>query len=231
MVWSVFGEIGPIVAHLVERVWWFARRQVSRPYGWVLPLALAPVAFISVLAGVGSDIGAVVGVLVAAIVICLFWQIYVNLWRGDVPWMKGPRAIPRAALWSASMWLLTIAVLAPISSLFYNAGWIGVRSGIGGDPEDVLQNSLEFTNLYLWQTADAIPGLGVTETMSLSRPIEYDDWKLGLLLLLYKAAVLIPLIAAFRGVWKSRGDAGTAVGVEPARVGAEPKRSRSLQSK
>jgi hypothetical protein len=32
----------------------------------------------------------------------------------------------------------------------------------------------------------------------------YDDWKLGLMLLVYKAAVLIPVIAAFRGVWASR---------------------------
>jgi hypothetical protein len=200
----VFGEIGPYLAHLVDRVWWFARQQVSRPYGWVLPLVLAPVTFFFVLADGGGDVGAVLGLLVATIVICLFWQIYVGLWRGNVPWMKGRGAIPRAMLWSAAMWLLAIAVLAPISYHFYDAGWIEVRSGIGGDP-DALRTSGKFTDLYLWQTADAIPGLRVTETLSLSRPIEYDDWKLGLLLLLYKAAVLIPVIAAFRGVWASRG--------------------------
>ena len=67
-----------------------------------------------------------------------------------------------------------------------------------------MRTSWEFTGLYLWQTADVIPGLGVTDTLSLSQPVEYDDWKLGLMLLLYKAAVLLPVIAAYRGVWRSR---------------------------
>jgi len=194
------------VAAIVNRLWRFAGQQVSRPYGWVLPLALAPAVFGFLAAFEPSDAAVILGACLAGMVISLFWQLYAGLWRGNVPWMKGRGAIPRALLWSAALWLLAISVLAPISFLFYEAQWIEVRSGIGDPPNDpdALQKSWDFAVLYLWQTADAIPGLGVADTLALEQPVAYDDWKLGVMLLVYKAAVLIPVIAAFRGVWTSR---------------------------
>jgi hypothetical protein len=192
-----------ITAEIARRLWDFAGQQVGRPYGWVLPLALAPVVFGFLSAFEVSDIAVVLGTCLAALVIPLFWRLYAGLWRGNVPWMRGHGAILRALLWSAALWLLAISVLAPISSLFYEAQWVEVRSGIENHANS-LQNASDFAVLYLWQTADAIPALGVVDTLSLGQPVMYDDWKLGLMLLVYKAAVLIPVIAAFRGVWASR---------------------------
>jgi hypothetical protein len=159
-----------ITAEIARRLWDFAGQQVRRPYGWVLPVALAPAVFGFLLVFEWSDVAVVLGTCLAALVIPLFWRLYAGLWRGNVPWMKGHGAILRALLWSAALWLLAISVLAPISYLLYEAQWIDVRSGIENQATS-LQTASDFAVLYLWQTADAIPALGVVDTLSLDQPV------------------------------------------------------------
>jgi hypothetical protein len=57
-------------------------------------------------------------------------------------------------------------------------------------------------DLYLWHFSEAIPLLRVTETTGWTRPLEHDHAVVGWLLLTFKVAVILPLIAAFRGYWK-----------------------------
>jgi hypothetical protein len=63
-----------------------------------------------------------------------------------------------------------------------------------GDPERAM-------DFYLWHFLGAIPLLKVNETLLWDQPLAYHEARVGWLLLVFKAIVIIPVIAAFRGYW------------------------------
>lgn len=65
-------------------------------------------------------------------------------------------------------------------------------------------NSDSYLNLFGYHLLDSIPALKIPETLRLSEPIpDARPLGLGFLLLLFKLAVLVPAIGAFRAYWKS----------------------------
>jgi hypothetical protein len=54
-------------------------------------------------------------------------------------------------------------------------------------------------DFFLWHTLDSVPGLKVNETLRWTVPMTYQQGRVGLLVLLYKAVVLAPVVAAFIG--------------------------------
>jgi hypothetical protein len=58
-------------------------------------------------------------------------------------------------------------------------------------------------DFYGWHFLDAIPGVNLTDTLQLKRPMTYDAAGVGWLLLAFKVAVIIPLIAGLRVWWQS----------------------------
>jgi len=50
-----------------------------------------------------------------------------------------------------------------------------------------------------------VPLLKVNETLGWKAPLSYDSRLVGLVLLVFKLAVIIPVIACFASYWKSYG--------------------------
>ncbi len=73
----------------------------------------------------------------------------------------------------------------------------------GTGAEGILDSD-SYLNLFGYHFLDSIPALKVTDTLDLQEPMpDMRPLGLGFLLLLFKLAVLIPAIGAFRAYWKS----------------------------
>lgn len=63
---------------------------------------------------------------------------------------------------------------------------------------------------YFWHFLEAIPLLNVNETLQWKEPLTYQGAAVGSVLLLFKLAVIIPVIAAFTWYWKQLTDSKPA---------------------
>jgi len=57
---------------------------------------------------------------------------------------------------------------------------------------------------YVWQFCKSVPLLDITQTLRWNVPFVYPDAGTGTLVLLYKLAVIIPLIGAFLDYWRQQ---------------------------
>ena len=64
----------------------------------------------------------------------------------------------------------------------------------------------QIAQLYVWQFCKSVPLLDITQTLRWKVPFIYPDAGTGTLVLLYKLAVIIPLIGAFFAYWKQQTD-------------------------
>jgi len=62
----------------------------------------------------------------------------------------------------------------------------------------------QIAQLYVWQFCKSVPLLDITEALRWKVPFIYPDAGTGTLVLLYKLAVIIPLIGAFFAYWKQQ---------------------------
>jgi hypothetical protein len=60
-------------------------------------------------------------------------------------------------------------------------------------------------DFYSWHFLEALPLLKVNETLHWEKPLTYDSAWVGLLLLLFKVTVIVPVIAAFALYWAHLG--------------------------
>jgi hypothetical protein len=60
-------------------------------------------------------------------------------------------------------------------------------------------------DFYLWHFVDAVPLLRVTDTIGWQKPMNYEGHLVGWILLLFKLAVIIPVIASFTSYWRNFG--------------------------
>jgi hypothetical protein len=70
---------------------------------------------------------------------------------------------------------------------------------------------------YVWQFLDAIPLLNAPETLRWDEPLEYDDGWLGALVLLFKIAIIIPIVGAMRTLLQGSEEPHAVASDEPAR--------------
>jgi len=142
--------------------------------------------------------------------------------RSGVLWLQVPAFVAWGALLAISIWFLTtearrtrlfetlrhvgglaplaysfnvlvaaVAFFGSLTSVLLANGYIAMN----GDP----RRAMDF---YLWHFLDAIPVLKINETLLwASPPITYQQVRVGVLLLIFKIAVIGPVIAAFTGYW------------------------------
>jgi hypothetical protein len=70
-----------------------------------------------------------------------------------------------------------------------------------GDPNQDAIITWNVASFFAWHLADAIPLVAVTETLRWDEPLQYDDVRIGGLVLCYQLLVILPLIAAFANFW------------------------------
>jgi hypothetical protein len=142
--------------------------------------------------------------------------------RSGVLWLQVPAFVAWGALLGLSIWFLTtdarrarlfdslrhVGGLAPLAysfnvlvaaiAFFGSLTTVLLANGyiaMDGDP----RRAMDF---YLWHFLDAIPVLKINETLLwASPPITYHQARVGVLLLIFKIAVIGPVIAAFTGYW------------------------------
>jgi hypothetical protein len=61
-------------------------------------------------------------------------------------------------------------------------------------------------DFYTWHFLEAVPLLKVNETLGWKTPLTYESALVGLVLLLFKLAVIVPVIACFAFYWKNYGE-------------------------
>jgi hypothetical protein len=186
---------------------WVRTTVVASPIGWLLPLGLAPVCFVA-LGVLTPDNAVALGpatVIGVVVIITLYESLYVGLWQGRLPWTRTGPAVVLALLWAASLSVLAVALFAPLSFRLYNAGHLPVSSGIHDLPHGAgsWQTSWDFAIAYFWQACDALPAAGVTDTLDWDQPLQHGT-RMGLMLVAFRGLVILPLLASFVGIWKSR---------------------------
>ena len=75
----------------------------------------------------------------------------------------------------------------------------GTRDAVVHIAEPV--DALDF---FAWHALDSIPALEITGTLRWDEPLGYDNAGVGLLLLVFKVAVIAPIVAAFVSFWRYR---------------------------
>ena len=60
----------------------------------------------------------------------------------------------------------------------------------------------EVARFYIWHFTNAVPVLDVNETLRWKAPLDYSSARVGTLVLLFKIAVIVPLIGAFVYYWR-----------------------------
>jgi hypothetical protein len=86
------------------------------------------------------------------------------------------------------------ASFASLTGVLYAEGAIDV-GGSAIAAEDAVDRALDF---YLWQIADSVPLLDVTSNLDWDAPFKFEDRLGGLLLVLFKGFVIVPLVQIAR---------------------------------
>lgn len=103
--------------------------------------------------------------------------------------------------WLAVLIAITTSVFASVTLFAAEKDLISLTAA-GAD----LPSFERIAQLYVWQFCKSVPLLDITETLRWDVPFVYPDAGTGTLVLLYKLAVIIPVIGAFLAYWKQQTD-------------------------
>jgi hypothetical protein len=109
-------------------------------------------------------------------------------------------------LGAAAVW---VYIFAGLSYALMRLGF--VQYALPPRPEDLLY---QLTDAYAWHFLDLLPGLDVTSALGWACPVELQGGARGLLLVLFRVAVIYQIFAKGRAILKP----DEASGAEPARV-------------
>jgi len=120
------------------------------------------------------------------------------------------------AAYSFSVLMLASLFFSSVSFVLLQEGKLVLAPG--SSPEVSLGSLSDF---FLWHFLDAVPLLKVTETLKWDVPLTYTSGTVGLIVLVFKVVVILPVIGAF--TWYAAGERGTHVqegGIEPTQEAA-----------
>ena len=98
--------------------------------------------------------------------------------------------------YSVNLLMIAVVFFSSVTFVLANHGVISL-SGFRGPK--LLPDNL--TDFYLWHFFQAIPLLKVNDTLHWPEPLSYSGF-VGLMLLIFKLTVILPVIAAFSYYWK-----------------------------
>jgi len=100
----------------------------------------------------------------------------------------------------------SFSVLMLASLFFSSVSFVLVQQGklalAPGSSHDVTLASL--SDFFLWHFLDAVPLLKITETLKWDVPLTYTSGTVGLIVLVFKVVVILPVIGAF--TWYATGE-------------------------
>jgi len=99
-------------------------------------------------------------------------------------------------LFSISLLLFSLPCFAALTATLHRFGHATFEPAFPAD--DIAIGVLQ--DFYLWHFLDSIPGLNIPDTLVWERPLTHKDRLSGFILLGFKLAVIVPVIASF-AVW------------------------------
>src|SRR5207302_1079822 len=94
-------------------------------------------------------------------------------------------------VYSISLLVMAASVFASISVTLQRCGYATFKPPLPNDLSPVV-------DFYMWHFVNLIPGLGIPETLHWTQPYQYSDHLSGAVLLIFKIAVILPVIASFK---------------------------------
>jgi hypothetical protein len=98
----------------------------------------------------------------------------------------------------AVMFVVMTSVFAAVTLVAADRNIVDLTAGAG------LPSFEDIAQLYVWQFCKSVPLLDVNETLRWNVPFIYKGTGTGFLVLLYKVAVILPLIGTFLVYWKEQ---------------------------
>jgi len=96
--------------------------------------------------------------------------------------------------------IVAASVFASLTLTLYNHHWVALDPCAG---RAVSAGSL--TDFYTWHFFRLVPLVKFNETLKWGEPVCYSQSRVGFLILLFQALVVIPSINTIRFYWKNRG--------------------------
>jgi hypothetical protein len=96
--------------------------------------------------------------------------------------------------------IVAAAVFASLTLTLYNHHWVALEPCAG---RTVTAGTL--TDFYTWHFFKLVPLVKFNETLKWGEPVCYSQSRVGFLILLFQALVVIPSINTIRFYWKNRG--------------------------
>jgi hypothetical protein len=131
---------------------------------------------------------------------------------------RGARSLKAtAAIVAMTVYFWTIGVLWFSSGThrFAVHGWLGFDA-------NAAPSLFRFLNLFLFHFAEMIPIVDVTKTARWSEPLALGHPALGAFILAFKILIIVPVLAAAKGIWAAFADGGRPSRTEAAEP-AEPR--------
>lgn len=137
-------------------------------------------------------------VILVAVALAFAIALHIREWRRVLLENAGLLG-PIGAL--ALLFVFMTSVFAAITVIATKEKLVRFTGGSLGSP-----SFEESARLYVWHFSNAVPVLDVNKTLQWKAPLVYTSSRAGTLVLLYKIAVIIPLVGAFFFYWREQGD-------------------------
>ena len=134
------------------------------------------------------------------LLVIAFWASVVFLWVRIISGEFGKEmfieSYVNGILWppfvySISLLVMAASVFASISVTLQRYGYATFKPPLPNELSPVV-------DFYMWHFVNLIPGLGIPETLRWTQPYQYSDHLSGAVLLIFKIAVILPVIASFK---------------------------------
>jgi hypothetical protein len=100
------------------------------------------------------------------------------------------------AVWALLVAFFAVASFAALTSLLYLEGAIAISEPV--DRELLIDKTSE---VYVWHLFDTVPLLDIPQNLEWELPFEFEDPLGGLLVIVFTAIVILPLIRVVRAIW------------------------------
>jgi hypothetical protein len=108
------------------------------------------------------------------------------------------------AAYSFSVLMLASLFFSSVSFVLLQEGKLALAPG--SSPDVTLASLSDF---FLWHFLDAVPLLKIPERLKWDVPLTYTSGTVGLIVLMFKVVVILPVIGAF--TWYATGETGKQV--------------------
>ncbi len=108
---------------------------------------------------------------------------FIRVWFGPRGWL----------IFSALLLVTSAAVFSSISLIMHNLGWVKFIACRGAQVSEPA-----LLDFYLWHFLKMVPILKIPETLKLAPTLCYEQTRIGFLIILFQAIVVIPSFATIR---------------------------------